>query len=145
MPITFFLTDHSIPIDPPFSFTNQVGAVVTFEGRVRDNHHGQLVSHLEYSTYAVLAEREGTRIIAEAIEHHGLLAAACVHRVGDLVPGDTAIRVWAVSPHRREAFQACMFIVDEVKARVPIWKRETYIDGSITWVGCDHTDSPHFG
>jgi len=134
----FVLTDLPIPADPPFPIPTQAGAVTTFEGRVRDNDHGHHVSRLEYSAYATLAEKEGAKIVAEAILRHGLLAAACVHRVGDLVPGDTAIRVWAVSPHRLEAFQGCAFIVDEIKARVPIWKRETYVDGRAEWVACNH-------
>ena len=134
----FALSDLPIPADPPFAPTVKAGALVCFEGRVRDNNHGKTVSRLAYSAYAALAEREGDRIVAEAVARFGLLWAACVHRIGALLPGETAVRAWAVSAHRQAAFLACAFIIDEVKARVPIWKHETYADGREEWVGCDH-------
>ena len=98
------------------------GACVTFEGRG--------VVALEYEAFAPLAEKEGARILAEAGEKFGLLGAVCAHRVGKLEPGDMAVWIGVACAHRGAAFDACRFIIDEVKARVPIWKKEHYADGA---------------
>lgn len=114
------------------------GGLVVFEGRVRDHHLGRQVLALEYEAYEKLALTEGRRILVEAGERHGIHAAACVHRVGKLEIGDLAVVVAVSSAHRDAAFEACRFIIDELKVRVPIWKRETYADGSVEWTGCGH-------
>jgi len=106
------------------------GACVTFEGRVRDLNEGRGVVALEYEAFAPLAEKEGARILAEAGEKFGLLGAVCAHRVGKLEPGDMAVWIGVACAHRGAAFDACRFIIDEVKARVPIWKKEHYADGA---------------
>ncbi len=137
-PPLFQLLPGPLPDEPPFARVLQIGAVVAFAGIVRDNNDGMGVVELEYSAYPVLAEREGARIVDEAIERFGLLAACCVHRVGRLRPGEVAVRVWAAAAHRREAFQACEHVIDAVKASVPIWKRESYADGRASWVTCEH-------
>jgi molybdopterin synthase catalytic subunit len=134
----FFLRDTDIPSSPPFTMITDMGALVSFEGVVRDHNEGRPVVLLEYSAYAVLAENEGTRIVEEAIARFGLTDAACIHRIGALHPGDIAVRVWAAAAHRGEAFAGCAFIIDEVKHRVPIWKKETYATGEQSWVACDH-------
>jgi molybdopterin synthase catalytic subunit len=95
------------------------------------------VRHLEYEAFQSLAEREGERIVAEAIEKFGIKRAACVHRVGDLAIGELAVWVGTSSAHRAEAFAACRYIIDAVKHRVPIWKKEHYIDGTSGWVNCE--------
>ena len=112
--------------------------MVCFEGIVRDNNEGKSVVRLEYSAYVKLAEREGTRIVREAIARFGLTNAACVHRIGVLEPGEVAVKVWAAAAHRGAAFAACELIIDEVKASVPIWKKEEYRDGRQSWVYCQH-------
>ena len=118
------------------------GGYASFEGWVRDHNEGRQVRHLEYEAFATLAVREGERIIAEAIERFGVRRAACVHRVGDLGIGDMAVWVGVSSPHRAEAFAACRYIIDEVKHRVPIWKKEHYVDGDSGWVNCERCAHP---
>lgn len=134
----FRLLDGPLPSDPPFDISVAAGAVVTFDGRVRDHNDGRGVRKLAYSAYPALALSEGASIIAEAITKFALNAAACCHRLGDLALGDVAVRVWAAAAHRAEAFAGCRYILDEVKARVPIWKKETYVDGQSEWVMCTH-------
>lgn len=97
------------------------GGYATFEGWVRDHNEGREVRRLEYEAFAALAEREGERIVAEAIARFGVERAACIHRVGDLGLGEMAVWVGVSSRHRAEAFAACRYIIDEVKHRVPIW------------------------
>ena len=111
-----------------------VGAIVTFEGRVRDRNEGRAVNGLTYQAYAELAEAEGARIIEEARERFQIAQAVCVHRVGELALGELAVWVGVSAAHRDAAFSACRYIIDEVKSRVPIWKREHYADGSLAWV-----------
>jgi molybdopterin/thiamine biosynthesis adenylyltransferase/molybdopterin synthase catalytic subunit/rhodanese-related sulfurtransferase len=113
------------------------GGYASFEGWVRDHNEGQQVRHLEYEAFEVLAMREGERILAEAIERFGVDHAACVHRVGDLQLGDMAVWVGVSARHRQEAFLACRYIIDEVKHRVPIWKKEHYLNGDSGWVNCE--------
>jgi len=118
------------------------GGYASFEGWVRDHNEGRQVRHLEYEAFAALAVREGERIVAEAIEKYGVSRAACVHRVGDLALGEMAVWVGVSSPHRGEAFAACRYIIDEVKHRVPIWKKEHYVDGDSGWVNCERCAQP---
>jgi molybdopterin synthase catalytic subunit len=132
----FMLLSEPLPARPPELPGLGVGALVSFEGIVRDNNDGKTVVELEYSAYPELAEREGARIVRESIASFGLLAAYCVHRTGVLRPGDVAVRVWAAAAHRGEAFRACEAIIDAVKASVPIWKREVYASGDRAWVSC---------
>ena len=118
------------------------GGYASFEGWVRDHNEGRQVRHLEYEAFAALAVREGERIVAEAIEKYGVSRAACVHRVGYLALGEMAVWVGVSSPHRGEAFAACRYIIDEVKHRVPIWKKEHYVDGDSGWVNCERCAQP---
>jgi molybdopterin synthase catalytic subunit len=110
------------------------GAVVLFEGRVRRRNHGRDVQSLEYEVFDELAEKEGARILAETRERFVLLSAACVHRVGRLQVGELAVWAAVTAEHRAEAFDACRYIIDEVKARVPIWKKEHYGSGPTEWI-----------
>jgi molybdopterin synthase catalytic subunit len=123
----------------------QAGACATFEGWVRNHNEGQAVDSLEYEAYAELAETEGQRVLAEATEKFDLLAAEAVHRVGHLQIGDMAVWVGVASAHRGPAFDACRYIIDELKARVPIWKKEHYSAGTSVWINCatrgDHADA----
>jgi len=113
------------------------GGFVSFEGWVRDHNEGQRVSGLEYEAFAPLARREGERILIEARERFSVRHALCVHRVGALQLGDLAVYVAVSAPHRDEAFRACRYIIDEVKHRVPIWKKEHYVNGESGWVNCE--------
>ena len=118
------------------------GGYASFEGWVRDCNDGRTVARLEYEAYAELAVREGDRILAEAVRRFGVTHARCVHRVGPLGLGELAVWVGASAPHRAEAFAACRFIIDEVKHRVPIWKKEHYADGDSGWVNCERCAAP---
>jgi len=122
----------------------RAGACVTFEGWVRNRNEGQPVLSLEYEAYTPLAEKEGERILAEARQRFALLGAVCVHRVGHLQLGEMAVWVGVTAGHRGAAFEACRFIIDEAKARVPIWKKEHYASGATAWINCatrgEHSD-----
>jgi adenylyltransferase/sulfurtransferase len=113
------------------------GGYASFEGWVRDHNEGRRVERLEYEAFEALAIKEGERIVADAVARFGVSRAACVHRVGTLGIGDLAVWVGVSSAHRGEAFAACRYIIDEVKHRVPIWKKEHYTDGDSGWVNCE--------
>ena len=113
------------------------GGYACFEGWVRDTNDGQRVRQLEYEAFEALAVREGERIVAEAMSRFGVAHAACVHRLGDLAVGELAVLVGVSAPHRAEAFGACRYIIDEVKHRLPIWKKEHYLNGDSGWVNCE--------
>jgi molybdopterin synthase catalytic subunit len=114
------------------------GGYVSFEGTVRDHNEGRAVLRLEYEAFAPLAVREGERILTSACAEFGLEHAACAHRVGALGIGDLAVWVGVGAPHRGEAFEACRYIIDHIKHRVPIWKKEYYEDGDSGWVNCEY-------
>lgn len=113
------------------------GACSSFEGWVRDHNDGRPVRGLRYEAYAALADAEGRRILDEAVRRFALVEACCVHRVGELAVGDLAVWVGASAAHRAATFDACRFIVDEVKLHVPIWKHEHYADGDAQWLHPD--------
>ncbi|MEM6639057.1 MAG: molybdenum cofactor biosynthesis protein MoaE [Pseudomonadota bacterium] len=113
------------------------GAFASFEGWVRDHNEGRAVASLEYEVYRPIAIAEGERILLEACAQTGATAAALTHREGALALGDCAVWVGAVAPHRDEAFAACRLIIDEAKRRLPIWKREHYVEGDAAWVNCE--------
>jgi molybdopterin synthase catalytic subunit len=110
------------------------GGAAFFLGRVRDHHGGRAVARLEYSAYGPMAEAECARIVAEA-ESRWPVRVALAHRVGALQVGDIAVAAGAGGAHRDEAFEACRYVIEEVKRRAPIWKKEFYRDGSVEWVG----------
>jgi molybdopterin synthase catalytic subunit len=110
------------------------GGVACFLGTVRNHQADRPVARLEYSAYGSMAEVECARIVAEAADRWDC-AIALEHRIGMLEVGDTAIAIAAASAHRGEAFAACRYVIEEVKRRVPIWKREFFEDGSVEWVG----------
>jgi molybdopterin synthase catalytic subunit len=115
---------------------SEAGACVTFEGWVRNHNEGEAVQALEYEAHEGIAEKEGARIIAEAVTRFAITAAYCEHRVGKLAIGDCAVWVGVSAAHRGAAFDACRYIIDETKARVPIWKKEHYVSGETGWVNC---------
>ena len=113
------------------------GGFCVFEGWVRNENEGRSVERLEYEVYAPLAISEGEKVIAEAMQRFPFLAGCCVHRSGLLEIGDCAVWVGVSAPHRDEAFKACRYIIDEIKTRLPIWKKEHYVDGDSGWVNCE--------
>ena len=114
----------------------RAGACVTFEGWVRNRNDGQPVLALDYEAYVPLAEKEGERILEEARAKFALVGAAAVHRIGHLGLGELAVWVGVTAEHRGAAFDACRYIIDEAKARLPIWKKEHYADGATAWINC---------
>ena len=114
------------------------GAVVTFDGRVRNHNAGQAVSHLEYQAYPALAISTGQRILEEEAARHGILAAQAAHRTGPLEIGEAAVWVGVASAHRGPAFDAARAIMERLKYELPVWKKETYADGRSEWVGPDN-------
>jgi len=132
---------HEGPLEPAALLAGlrdpACGGYVTFEGAVRNHNEGRRVLRLEYEAFAPLAIREGERILAQACERFGLAHARCAHRVGQLAIGELAVWVGVAAGHRGEAFEACRHIVDQVKHRVPIWKKEFYEDGDSGWVNCE--------
>ena len=113
---------------------DHAGAYASFEGWVRDHNQGQAVAGLSYQAYVSLAVREGERIVEEALRRHAIVDARCAHRLGELAIGDLAVWVGVSAAHRGAAFEACRYVIDEVKARVPIWKHERYRDGESGWL-----------
>lgn len=138
--IGFFLVSQ--PIDIPSlaaALDNPAaGAVVTFDGRVRNHNAGQAVSHLEYQAYPALAISTGQRILEEEAARHGLLAVQAAHRTGPLAIGEAAVWVGVVSAHRGAAFDGARAIMERLKYELPVWKKETYADGRTEWVGPDN-------
>jgi molybdopterin synthase catalytic subunit len=119
----------------------RAGACATFEGRVRNRNDGRAVEALDYEAYGPLAQKEGERIVAEAREKFRVIGILCVHRTGSLSLGDIAVWVGVMAEHRAAAFDACRFVIDEVKARLPIWKKEHYAGGATEWINCATGDA----
>ena len=111
----------------------QAGGFVVFEGVVRDHHQGRAVRHLDYQGYAPLAVQVGAGILTTAHSRWPLLTALGCHRVGHIDIGEAAVWIGVAAAHRAEAFAACAWIMDEVKAKVPVWKRETFANGIVEW------------
>jgi molybdopterin synthase catalytic subunit len=112
----------------------RAGAFASFEGWVRDHNQGQSVRGLQYQAYAALAQAEGEKVIEEALAKFDILDARCVHRTGALAIGEMAVWVGVSAGHRDGAFAACRWIIDQTKARVPIWKQEHYGSGADQWL-----------
>lgn len=132
----FLLSDEPIRADEARTqlTDHEAGALVTFEGWVRDHNDGHSVKGLDYEAFKPLAEKEGNRILVEAKDSFPVLSIACVHRTGSLTPGDLAVWIGVTARHRDAAFEACRYIIDQVKKRVPIWKKEHYGEGVSGWV-----------
>jgi molybdopterin synthase catalytic subunit len=109
------------------------GGIVVFEGVVRDNARGKQVRYLEYDVYEEMAREQIHKIIAEARQHWGVERIAVAHRFGRLEIGEASVIIVVASPHRAEAFDACRYIIDTLKATVPIWKKEVATNGE-EWV-----------
>lgn len=144
--VHFSLTDQ--PIDPAALAEAlqdpAAGAVVTFDGRVRNHNAGRAVVRLEYQAYPALALRSGTQILTETATAHGVLSVRAVHRTGPLEIGDSAVWVGVASAHRAAAFDAARALMERLKYELPVWKKETYADGTVEWVGPDNS-SPETG
>jgi molybdopterin synthase catalytic subunit len=126
------------PIDH-YGLTEQVrqahsGAVVTFLGTVRDLTDGRVTTALDYEAHPALAEKALAEIEAEARRRWPVGDMALVHRLGRLDVGDVSVAIAVSCPHRADAFEACRYVIERLKERVPIWKKENWADGSGEWV-----------
>ena len=109
------------------------GGIVLFLGRVRDEARGRRVRQLDYDAYEGMAQSELAELERLALAEHGAARVALVHRTGQLAVGELAVAIAVAAPHRAQAFDACRWLIDALKQRVPIWKKEWYADGS-EWV-----------
>lgn len=134
---SFSLSEQRIDVASLRFDDDRAGACVVFEGRVRNTNEGKAVKSLSYEAYDRMAVAEGNKVIEEAVARFGIVDARCVHRVGRLEIGEIAVWIAVLAAHRAEAFTACRYIIDEVKSRVPIWKKEHYLDGDSEWVAPD--------
>ena len=110
------------------------GSDILFCGRVRNNSKGKNVVHIDYQVYPEMAVREMDKIADEAITEWKLNRCVIVHRYGRVMPGEISILILVSSPHREESYISSKYIIDEIKKRVPVWKKEVYDDGS-EWIG----------
>lgn len=111
------------------------GGVALFVGRVRAWNGGRRVTRLTYEAYVEMAEEELARIAAEVAGRAAVGAVAAVHRVGELAPGEPSVAVAVAAPHRAAAYEASRAVIEAIKVRLPIWKRESYADGTERWLG----------
>jgi molybdopterin synthase catalytic subunit len=109
------------------------GAVDVFIGTIRNKAHGKNVRWLEYEAYESMAVAEIRKIIDQAVHQWNISGWAISHRVGTLQLGEVAVVVAVSTPHRKESFEACQYIIDNLKANVPIWKKE-FFEGGEEWV-----------
>lgn len=130
------LTDDPIDRDGLIVATHRLsdGALVLFEGIVRNHHQGRTVKSIFYDAYRPMAEKEIGRIVGEIRAEHPEVTAAVRHRLGLLQVGETSIMIVCSSPHRAEAYEASRKLIDRIKEQVPIWKREHTDDGAV-WQG----------
>jgi molybdopterin/thiamine biosynthesis adenylyltransferase/molybdopterin synthase catalytic subunit/rhodanese-related sulfurtransferase len=114
----------------------EAGAAVIFEGRVRNHHLGRPVTQLEYEAYDDLAQVEGEAVVAETEQLYPGTHVLCVHRTGTLQIGEVAVWIGVASAHRQAGFAACRHVIEEIKRRLPVWKKEHHPDGAAEWVNC---------
>ena len=110
------------------------GAVSTFLGTVRNSNDGRDVDGIDYSAYDAMADAEMNRIVAEAVDRFPGIAVALEHRIGTLRIGDVSVAIACAHAHRGPALDATRYVIEELKRRVPVWKREHYLDGTSEWV-----------
>jgi molybdopterin synthase catalytic subunit len=110
------------------------GATSLFLGTVREVNDGRAVTGMDYTAYDAMASRELAKIAHEAVERFGGVAIAVEHRLGTLALGDVSVAIAAAHAHRAQALDATRFVIEQLKKRVPIWKREHYTDGTREWI-----------
>ena len=115
------------------SCSGRMGGIVSFIGCARDFSEGRKVSKIDFETYLPMALSEMEKLRCEAIEHFGLIEVRLVHRIGTVHAGDNIVFIAAGAEHRAPAFEACRWLIDQLKERVPIWKKETTPDGE-SWI-----------
>jgi len=130
------LTRDPIEAEPLIAAAKQGadGAVVVFDGIVRNNTRGRQTLHLDYEAYEEMAAKQMRELAAEARARFAVRHVTIVHRLGRLTVGETSVLIVVASAHRAAAFEACRWLIDTLKKTVPIWKRETFADGAV-WAG----------
>lgn len=113
----------------------EAGALATFEGWVRNENNGQPVTALTYEAAEALCHKEAEKILAEVRQRYRVCQVRVAHRIGTLPVGEVAVWVGVTAPHRDAAFAACQYVIDELKHRLPIWKKEHVAGGDARWVG----------
>jgi len=111
------------------------GAVALFVGTVRNANEGRPVGGMEYEGYAAMAREQLAAIVSEAAVRAGTGRVAAVHRLGELAVGEASVAIAVSTPHRAEAFDVARYVIEEIKKRLPVWKRERYLDGEAQWLG----------
>ena len=111
------------------------GAIDIFVGVVRNQNDGSAVSGMYYDAYVEMAEQVLRAIVGEATALPGVGRVAAVHRIGELAVGEASVAIAASAPHRAEAFEACRYVIEEIKKRLPVWKQERYLTGDQRWLG----------
>jgi len=116
------------------------GAYVSFEGWVRNHNSGKAVKSLSYDAEESIANSEGNKILEEALIKYKISGVESQHRIGDLDVGDCAVWIGVTADHSCDAFEACSYIIEELKNRLPIWKKEYYSDSSFKWINSNSID-----
>lgn len=129
----------TVPIDPA-SLLQEVsdpanGASVLFVGTVREQNEGRPVTGIDYAAYEAMAERELDRIVRECAQRFATPYVVAVHRIGHLDIGEISVAIATAHPHRAEAYDASRYVIEQIKVRLPVWKREAYVDGTREWIG----------
>jgi molybdopterin synthase catalytic subunit len=137
--ITSAISDQPLSVDQAIAAVahEAAGGIAVFIGVVRDHADGKAVARLDYEAHATLAEQELRRVLEEVHAKEPSVRLCAVHRVGELKVTDLAVVVAASAPHRAEAFAACREAIEEIKKRVPVWKKEWSPDGSANWVNLE--------
>lgn len=132
-PVVTYLTRDPIPAEALVAAAKHGsdGALVVFDGIVRDNTRGRRTLYLDYEAYEAMAEKQMAALAAEAVAKFGVRGVTVVHRLGRLGIGETSVLIVVASAHRGAAFEACRWVIDTLKKTVPIWKRETFVDGAV--------------
>jgi molybdopterin synthase catalytic subunit/molybdopterin converting factor small subunit len=132
-PIRVYLTHESIEADNLVysAKRGEDGAVVVFEGIVRNNSRGRQTLHLDYESYEDMALKQMKALAADALLRYGVRHVTIVHRLGRMVVGETSVLIIVASAHRAQAYEASRFLIDTLKRTVPIWKKETFVDGAV--------------
>lgn len=134
------ITEKAIDVQKVIDTASSLGAgaVNVFVGTVRNTAHGKNVLWLEYEAYEAMAVAEIKKIIEAASQRWGLLGWAVSHRIGTLKPGEVSVVIAVSTPHRKDSFEACQFIIDNLKEKAPIWKKEVFEDGE-EWISANPT------
>ena len=137
------ITDEMINLQQFFSGESpqSCGATASFAGIVRNHDHGRVVKSLYYDCYISMAEKMMKTLIEETKTRWVVEKVRVLHRIGRLEVGEVAVAIAVSSAHRAEAFEACRFMIEGIKEKVPIWKKEIFEDGMSEWVSCAHVEA----